>query len=119
MAVHEPRKGRVVRALLGRQHAKRDVLFARALDHARGPDPTRIGVEQQRNHYRRVIGRPATPIDAIGAIERIEVHLRDRVDDKPRQVPRRQPLADIRRHQKRLLTITRDKALSRAAIVLT
>jgi hypothetical protein len=76
-------------------------------------------VEQQRDHHRRVIGRPATPIDPIGRIERLQVHLRDRVDDKPRQMPRRQPLTNIGRHQKRLLAITRDEALAHHEMVLT
>src|SRR4051794_27061273 len=63
-------------------------------------------------HHRRVIRRPAAPVDAISGIERVEVHLRDRVDDKPRQMPRRQPLADVGRHQERLLTVASDEALS-------
>jgi hypothetical protein len=33
-------------------------------------------------------------------------------------VIRRQPLADIRRHEKRLLAVTRDEALSHTGIVL-
>src|SRR3954470_17696257 len=75
-------------------------------------------VEQQRDHHRRVIRRPAAPVDPIGRVENVEVHLRHRVDDKPRQVPRRQPLADVGRHQKRLLAITSDKALAHREIVL-
>jgi hypothetical protein len=95
MALHEPRDRRVVRALLARQHPKGDVLLAGALDHPRGPDPARIGVQQQRDHHRRVIRRPAAPVDPIGRIERLQIHLRDRVDDKPRKMPRRQPLAHV------------------------
>src|SRR3954451_20491904 len=75
-------------------------------------------VEQQRDHHRRVIRRPAAPVDPIGRVEHVEVQLRHRVDDKPRQVPRRQPLADVGRHQKRLLAITSDKALAHREIVL-
>ena len=75
VALDEPRDRRVIRPLLGRQHPKRDVLLAGALDHPRGPDPARVGVEQQRDHHRRVIGRPAAPVDAIGRIERVEIHL--------------------------------------------
>jgi hypothetical protein len=45
-------------------------------------------------------------------MEPVEVHLGDGVDDKPRQMPRRQPLAHIRRQQKRLLTVARHEALS-------
>jgi hypothetical protein len=118
VALNEPRQRRVIRPLLSRQHPERDVFLAGALDHPRGPDPARIGVEQQRDHHRRVIRRPAAPIDPIGAIERLEIHLRHRVDNKPREVPWRQPLADVGRHQKRLLAITRDKALAHHQMVL-
>ena len=114
MALQEPRQGRVIRPLLRRQHPKRDVFLTGALDHARGPDPARIGVKQQRDHHRRVIRRPAAPIDPVGGIESVEVHLRDGVDDEPREVLLGQPRADVRRHQERLLAITRDKALSHA-----
>jgi hypothetical protein len=51
-------------------------------------------------------------------IERVEVHLADGVDDKPREMPRREPLADVGRHQKRLLAITRDEALAHPEMVL-
>jgi hypothetical protein len=118
VALDEPREGRVVRALLRCKHPEGDVFLARALDHARGP-PARIGIKQQRDHHRRVRGRPTAPIHAIGRIEGFEVHLADGVDDKPRKVPRRQPLTDIGRHQKRLLAITRDKALAHHEIALT
>jgi hypothetical protein len=118
VALDEPRERRVVRALLGRQHAKCHVFLAGALDHPRGPDPTRIRVQQQRDHHRRVIGRPTAPVDAIGRIEHLQIHVGHGVDDKPGEVPRRQPLADIGRHQERLLAITRDKALAHREIVL-
>jgi hypothetical protein len=95
MALEEPRQRRVVRALLGRQHPESDVLLAGALDHPRGPDPARVGVEQHGDHHRRVIGRPAAPVDPIGGIKRVELDLVDGVDDKPREVPWRQPLADV------------------------
>jgi hypothetical protein len=75
MALDESRDRRMVRALLGGQHPKRDVLIAGALDHARGPDPARVGVQQQRDHHRRVIGRPAAPVDTVGRIERLQIHL--------------------------------------------
>src|SRR4051812_15152119 len=71
-------------------------------------------IEQQRHHHRRVISRPRPPVDPIGRVERVQVHLADGVDDKPREVALRKPLTDIGRHQKRLLAITRDKALSHA-----
>src|SRR3954453_8144720 len=75
-------------------------------------------VEQQRDHHRRVIGRPAAPVDAIGRIERLQIHLGHGVDHKPGEVPGRQPLTDVGRHQERLLAITRDKALAHHEMVL-
>jgi hypothetical protein len=118
VTLNKPCERRMVRPLLGRQHPEGDVFLAGALDHTRGPDPARVRVEQQRHHHRRVIGRPAAPVDAIGGIKRLEIHLADGVDDKPREVPLRQPLANIGRHQKRLLAITRDKALAHHEMVL-
>ena len=38
-----------------------DVLAAAPLDHPRGAFTARVGVEQQRRHNRRVIGRPPLP----------------------------------------------------------
>ena len=114
----KPRQRRVIRAPPGRQHPQGDVVFARALDHPRGPNPARVGVEQQRDHHRRVIRRPAAPIDAIRGVKRVEVHLADGVDDEPRELPRRQPRANIGHHQKRPLAITRDKALAHHGMVL-
>ena len=118
MALEEPRDRRVIRTLLGRQHPEGDVLLAGALDRARGPDPARVRVQQQADHHRRVIRRPAAPIDPIGAIERLQIDLGNSVDHKPGEVPRRQPLAHVRRHQKRLVAITRNKALADPEIVL-
>jgi hypothetical protein len=81
-------------------------------------DPARVRIEQQRDHHRRVIGRPAAPIDTVSGVERLEIHLTGGIDDKPREMRRRQPLADVGRHQKRLLAITRDKALAHHEMVL-
>ena len=76
-------------------------------------------VEQDRNHHCRVIRRPAAAVLSVGRVKRLEVHLRNRVDDEPREMALRQPLPHIRRHQKRLLAITRDKALAHHPMVLT
>jgi hypothetical protein len=80
--------------------------------------PPRIGVKQQRDHHGRVIGWPRSAVDPVGGVERGQIHLVNGGDDKPRQVILRQPLADIGRHQKRLLAITHDEALSHPRIVL-
>jgi hypothetical protein len=58
------------------------------------------------------------PVGAIGRVERRRVDHPDDVDDKPREVILRQPVPDIRRHQERLLTITRDEVLRHPGIVL-
>jgi hypothetical protein len=75
-------------------------------------------IKQQRDHHRRVIGRPAAPVPAVGRIEIVEVHLAHGIEHEPREVTFRQPLPNIRRHQKRLLAITRDKALAHHQMVL-
>jgi hypothetical protein len=118
MALQEASDRRVIRPLLRRDHPKRDVLDAGSLDHPRRRDPARVRVEQQRHHHRRVIGRPAAPIDTMSGVERVEVHLLNRADHKPREMVLRQPPPHVGRHQKRLLAITHDKALGHARIVL-
>jgi transposase len=118
VTLDEPRDRRVIRSLLRRQHPERDVLLTATLDLPRRPRPARIGVEQQRHHHRRVIGRPAAAVLPIGRIENVEVHLADGVDDKPGEVVLRQPVPDVGWHQKRLRTITRDKALGHHEMVL-
>ena len=50
-------------------------------------------------------------VGAVLAIELAQIHLLNRLDHEPRQVILRQPLTQRRRHQKRLLTITRDEVL--------
>jgi hypothetical protein len=118
VALDETRDGRVIRLVLGRDHAVGDVLDARALDRPRRPHPARVGVEQQGHDHRRLIGWPAAPVAAIDRIERIEIHRFDSPKHKPREVILRQALPDIRRHQERLLAVTRDEARAHAAIVL-
>jgi hypothetical protein len=119
VTLDEPRDRRVIRPLVRRHNPEGNVFDARPLDHPRRPDPTRVGVKQQRHHHRRLISRPAAAIAAISRVEPLEVHLLDRRQHEPRQMVLRQPLAHIRRHQKRLLTITRDEALAHRQMVLT
>jgi hypothetical protein len=51
------------------------------------------------------------PISPVGAIEVAQIHLRDRVNHKPRRVPRGQPTTDIRPQQERLITISGKEVL--------
>jgi hypothetical protein len=111
---HEPRDRGVVGPLLGGDHPAGHVLQAGALDCARRPHAARPAIQQQRDHHRRLIGRPPMTVLAIGGVERRRVHHPDGVDHKPRQVVLGQPLPDIRRQQKRLLAVTRDEVLRHA-----
>jgi hypothetical protein len=118
VALDERRDRRVIGPLLRRHDPERDVLDARSLDHPRRADPPRVGVQQQRDHHRRLIGRPAAAIAAIGRRERLDVHRLDRRQHEPRQMVLWQPLTHVRRHQKRLPAITRDEALAHRGMLL-
>jgi hypothetical protein len=72
VALNEPRDRGVIGPLLRRQHPERHVLLAGPLDHPRGPDPARVGVKQDGDHHRRVIGRPAAPVLAVDGVEPVE-----------------------------------------------
>jgi hypothetical protein len=114
MALNEPSDRRVIGLRVRGDHPVGDVLLAGPLDRPRRPRPTAIGVEQQRDHHRRLIGRPTAAVLAIGAVERGQIHRGNRVEHEPRQVALWQPLPHIGRHQERLLTITRDEPLRHA-----
>ena len=58
-------------------------------------------------------------ISPIGGIKRRQIHLRHGVDHEPRQMIPRQPLTDIRRQQKPLLTATFDEVPRHPGMVLT
>jgi hypothetical protein len=119
VALTEPRDRRVVRDVVRGDDADRDVLLARALDRPRRAHTARVRVEQQRHHHRRLERRPAVPVVPIGGVERAEIHPRDRLDHKPREVPLGQPLTDVGRQQKRLLPTARHEVLAHAGILLT
>jgi hypothetical protein len=53
-------------------------------------------------------------VGAIGGLARGQIHRRDRVDHKPREVILGQPLAQARRQQQLLLAITRQEVLRHA-----
>jgi hypothetical protein len=119
MTLPEPRNRRVIRTLLSDHDPKGDVFLTRPLDHPRRPNPARVRVKQQPDHDRRIERRPTVSVPAVDGIKRVEIHLRDRVDHKPREVPLGQPVANIRRQEKRLLAIRRKEVLAHHQIVLT
>jgi hypothetical protein len=57
----------VIRPLVRGDHAERDVIDARPLDHPRRAATGGVGVEQQRHHHRRIVGRPAVSVLAVTA----------------------------------------------------
>jgi hypothetical protein len=75
-------------------------------------------VQQQRDHHRRIVRRPAMPVIAIVRIKRPQIELRDGIDHTPRQVALGQPLAQTRRQQQLLITVTRDEVLRHPGILL-
>jgi len=118
MTLPKPRDRRVIGRLVGRDHAVGDVLDTVTLDQPRGPLPTRIRVQQQRDHHRRIMRRSAVTIATIRPVERLQIKLRDGVDHEQREVIIGQPLAHARRQQQHLITITRDEVLSHPQILL-
>jgi len=114
MTLAKPRDRRVVGNPVSGDNAEGHVFLARPLDRARRSDPARVRVEHQRDHHRRLKRRPAVPILPIGAIERAQIHPRDRVQHEPRKVRLRQPVADVGRQQERLLAVGGKEVLPHA-----
>jgi hypothetical protein len=56
------------------------------------------------------------PISPIRSIETRQIHPGHQVDHKPRQMIRRQPIPDVRRQQKSLLTPTLNEVLRHTRI---
>ena len=111
MALAKARDRRVIGHPVRSDHTVGDVLNTLTLDHPRRPLPPRIPIEQQRDHHRRIVRRPAMAIEAIDAKEPRQIHLLDRVQHKPRQMALRQPLPKARRQQQHLIAITLDEVL--------
>jgi hypothetical protein len=65
------------------------------------------------------VRRSAVTVGTISRVEHSQIDRRDRIDHKPRQVIFGQPLAQPRRQQQLLLTITRQEVPRHARIVLT
>jgi hypothetical protein len=105
----KPRDRRVIRRLVDADHPARDVLDTRALDASRRALPTRVRVQQQRDHHARVMRRTPNTVPAIRRVERRQIHLLHSGKDEPHQVILRQPL--LQAGQQHLLAITADEVL--------
>ena len=86
----EARRRRVIRRLVGSDHTKRDIVVAAALDRPRRAHPDRIGVDEQRNHHRRVVRRSTPTVVAITRMKRRQIQLRR---PRPKQTMRGAPQA--------------------------
>jgi hypothetical protein len=114
MLCAKPVDRHMVRGEIGADHPISHVLPALPLDPPRGPLPPAIRVQDQRHHHRRVIRRATPPIRSIPRIKHRQVHLRDHIQQTPRQMPFGQPLLQRRRHQESLLTINSNEVLGHA-----
>ena len=104
MPGHEPGDGRVVGVQPAADHPRAHIVPAGHLDRPRRPDPLAVAVHHQRHHHPRVIRRPALPVGPVPRHEPGQVQPRHQLPQLPGQVPRRQPLPRIRRHQEELVT---------------
>jgi hypothetical protein len=52
------------------------------------------------------------PICSVGAVELAQIHLCDGVNHKPREVPLGQPIADIRRQEERMITVSGEEVVT-------
>jgi len=78
-----------------------------------------VAIEQQRDHHRRIEGRPTLAVEPIRSGERGQITLPHRVQHHPRKIVLGQPLPHIRRHQEHLITIRSDEVLRRDQILPT
>jgi hypothetical protein len=96
--------GDVIRGGVGTEHAEGDVLGAATFDLAGGTDPGAVCIQQHAQQHPGLVGGPAVAVGAIGGQEGAEVELVDDVEHEPGQVVGWEPLAQVRREQKRLVS---------------
>ena len=101
----EPGDRRVIRVQPGDDQPVGHVAHAPLLDHPAGPLALAVAVQQQGDHHRRVVRRPAVPIGPIAAAKRIQVQRVHRIQHDEHQVVFGQPVPHVHRHQQRLITL--------------
>src|ERR1022692_3860662 len=111
MPGHEPGRRRMIRMQVPADHPGAHVIERRHLHRPRRPDPLAVAVQHQRHHHRRVIRRAALPVRPVPRQERRDIHPRRLLQQPPRQMPGRQPLPRIRRHQEQLLPLRRHEVI--------
>src|SRR5215207_1015811 len=75
-------------------------------------------IQKQRNHHARLKRRTTPPVLPIGGIKRRQIELLNDIEQIPRQMPPRQPVAHARRQQEVLLAIARQEVLRHPASLL-
>jgi hypothetical protein len=117
MARDKPSERRVIRQLIRGQNPERDIFDTAPLDPPTRPFTDAVRVQDERDHHRRVV-RGATPaIRTMRSLERRQIDHLDRREDRPRQMPVRQPIHHRRRHQELLITTQRPEVEPHARIV--
>jgi hypothetical protein len=100
-----------VRALHPGHRHDVEALLARPGDPPRGVDALGVGVQQERHHHRRMVGRLAPLLPLVLRQDRREVQLRAH---QMRRMARRHEVVDRRRQQPHLVHIPRPKGLAHA-----
>ena len=89
-------------------------LLQRPGDPPRGIDALAVGVEQQSNHHRRVVGRVAARL-VVGRHDGAKVErLAHQITHRVRRMPGRHEVVDRGRQQPRLIDVPRTKGLAHA-----
>jgi len=86
--------------------------FSRQFQALESPTTPRCDDRLNSGHHRRFVGSAPLTIRAIRPIERAEIHLIDRPQDRPHHMIIRHPIRQIRRHQHRLPPVTSNEVLS-------
>ena len=107
MASTEAGQGGVVRELIGGHDPKADILDEAPFDPSARSFAHAVGVDQNRQHHPRVIDRAASAVLPMPGIEPGQIELGHDIENEPRQMPVRKPLAHRRRHQEQLLPVKR------------
>ena len=86
MALPEAREGTVVRCRVGRQDPIRNALHAQSLQLATRAFALAVAVKQDRQHDLGMMRLLALAVDPVRRVKRRQIHLRDRVQQKPREM---------------------------------
>ena len=114
----KPRDRGVIRQQVRADHPERHILHTPTLDRPQGTHPLRIRIQHHRDHLRRI--RRTTPRPRTKPLkEHRQIQLLNRVDHEQREMPRHQPIPQIRRQQQHLITINAKKFRAIPERVLT